>query len=634
MLRFENEYVLYALLLVPVLVGLYVYARYRQRKTWQKYGEIPLLKLLMPSSSPKMQNFKFILVCLIFSCLVLALANPQMGSGVEKGKRKGIDIMLCVDVSNSMLAKDYAPNRLEATKRALSLFVEELKGDRIGIVVFAGNAFVQLPITSDYAAAKMFISNISTRMISTQGTDIATAIDKAAASMLPQSDVTINQNQPMTQKVIVVISDGEDHFTESVEMASAVAKQGILVYTIGVGNSLGEPIPLRASSGGDYMKDNEGNTVITRLNEQTLREIAQAGKGSYIHANNAHIGLDILLKDLNKLEKAEIEDIVFSRYENRYYVPLWIALVLLIIEILLYNKKMFRFKGFSWLKNKPLIIFAGLLFIGSFQHVASQTTEEIKALREGNKQYSAAAKLEKEAQNLEEKNRESNKQEVAVKKQQAQELYEQASTNYLKSNASTGNYYKSMYNQAASLYKQGKYEEAAKEITKVIENTNISDKVKSKAYHNLGNSLMQQQKYSEAIDAYKRSLKANPSDMDTKYNMEYAKKKLAVQQQQQQNQSQDQKQNQGDQENKDQQGQNQQNQQEQQDKDKQQNQQQDKNSEQNQQQKREGQKNQPQDNQEAKRKLDALQTNEKKTQEKATRQENQQSRPVKQEKNW
>lgn len=627
MLRFENEYVLYALLLVPVLVGLYVYIRYRQRKIWLKYGEISLLKLLMANSSPKMQNFKFILVCLIFSCLVLALANPQMGSGVEKGKRKGIDIMLCVDVSNSMLAKDYAPNRLEAAKRAMSLFVDELKGDRIGIVVFAGNAFVQLPITSDYAAAKMFISNISTRMISTQGTDIATAIDKAAASMLPQNDVAINPNQPLTQKVIVVISDGEDHFTEAVDMASAVAKKGISVYTIGVGNSLGEPIPLRASSGGDYMKDKEGNTVITRLNEQTLREIAQAGNGSYIHANNAHIGLDILAKDLNKLEKAEIEDVVFSRYESRYYVPLWIALVLLIVEILLYNKKMFRFKGFSWLKNKQLTIFVGLILIGSFQHLSSQTTEEIKALREGNKQYSAAAKLEKEAENLEEKNRESSKQEIAVKKQQAQQLYEQASTNYLKSNSSTGNYYKSMYNQAASLYKQGKYEEAAKEVTKVIENTNVSDKVKSKAYHNLGNTLMQQEKYSEAIDAYKRSLKANPSDMDTKYNMEYAKKKLAVQQQQQQNQQQDQKQDQGNQDNKEQQGQNEQDKKEQQDKN------QDKNPQDNQKQKGEGQQRQ-QDNQEAKRKLDALQTNEKKTQEKAARQENQQSRPVKQEKDW
>ena len=625
MFRFENEYVLYAMLLVPILVGLYVCIRYRHRRIWQKYGEMPLLKLLMPDSSSKMQHFKFILACLIWICLVFALANPQMGSGVEKGKRKGIDIMLCLDVSNSMLAQDYAPNRLEAAKRAMSLFIDELKGDRIGIVIFAGNAFVQLPITSDYAAAKMFISNISTRMISTQGTDIATAIDKAAASMMPSDDVKNIPNQPVTQKVIVVISDGEDHFAEAVEVASSVAKHGMLVYTIGVGNSIGEPIPIKTSGRTDYKKDNEGNTVITRLNDQTLREIANAGKGSYIHANNAHIGFDILLDNLNKLEKAEIEDVVFSRYENRYYIPLWIAFVLLILEIMLYNKRMFRIKGFAWLKNKQLMLMLVVLFSLPVLSLG-QTTEEIKVLREGNKQYKAASKLEKEAAALSEKNRESDKQEIAVKKQQAQQLYEQASTNYLKSNTSTGNYYKSLYNQAASLYKQGKYEEATKEITKVIENTNVDDKVKSKAYHNLGNSLMHQQKYQEAVDAYKRSLKASPSDMDTKYNLEYAKKKLITQQQQQQQNQQ----NKDGEQNQQQQGQGQQDQDDKQDSEQKEGQ------AQQQQQKgedgREGQ--QPQKKEDTKRKLDALQMNERKTQEKAARQENQQSRPVKQEKDW
>jgi len=354
MFRFENEYVLYALLLLPILTGLYVYVRYRHQKIMQKYGETTLLKLLMPDSSSAMQHFKFILVCLIWTALIFALANPQMGEGVEKGKRKGIDIMFCLDVSNSMLAQDYNPNRLEAAKRALHLYIDKLKGDRIGIVVFAGSAFVQLPITSDYAAAKMFISNISTRIISTQGTDIATAIDKAAASMLPTGDLNAKNaaNQPKTQKVIVVISDGEDHFTEAVDVAASVAKQGMIVYTIGVGNTLGEPIPVQTPSGHiDYKKDRDGNTVITRLNDQILREIAQAGKGSYIYANNAHVGLDLLFNELEKLEKIEIEETVFSRYESRYYIPLWIAFVLILLEFVLYNKKMFRFKWLGWLKG-------------------------------------------------------------------------------------------------------------------------------------------------------------------------------------------------------------------------------------------------------------------------------------------
>lgn len=622
MFRFENGYVLYALLLIPILIGLYLCVRYRYRKIIQKYGETSLLKLLTPDSSSAIQHFKFTLICLIWACLVFALANPQMGSGVEKGKRKGIDIMFCIDVSNSMLAQDYTPNRLEAAKRALLLFVDKLKGDRIGIVVFAGNAFVQLPITSDYAAAKMFISAISTQVISTQGTDIATAIDKAAASMTPSGDVKTEGTAqlPKTQKVIVVISDGEDHFAEAIDMASSVAKQGMLVYTIGIGNSLGEPIPIHTSSGRtDYKKDKEGNTVITRLNEQTLREIAQAGKGSYIHANNAHAGFDILQNELNRIEKTDIEEVVFSRYENRYYVPLWAAFVLLIIEIILYNKRMFRFKGFAWLREKQLLFMLLLFAAGSFPFMASgQTTQEIKNLRQGNRQYFAASKLEKEANELSAKNRESDKQEIAVKKQQAQQLYEQASTNYLKSNTSTGNYYKSLYNQAASLYKQEKYEEAANEITKMIENTNVDDKTKAKAYHNLGNSLVQQGKYQEGIDAYKKSLKANPSDMDTKYNLEYAKRKLLVQQQQQQQQQQ----NDG--------------------KDKQQQQQQQQGQQQQQQNQEEQNKNGQQgqaspenrNRQDTKRELDALQMNERKTQEKVNRTENQQTRPAKQEKDW
>jgi Ca-activated chloride channel family protein len=393
----------------------------------------------------------------------------------------------------------------------------------------------------------------------------------------------------------------------------------MLVYTIGIGNSIGEPIPVRISSGRtDYKKDKEGNTVITRLNEQTLREIAQAGKGSYIHANNAHVGFDILHNELDKIEKTEIEEVVFSRYENRYYIPLWIALVLLIMEIILYNKRMFRFKGLAWIKGKQLLSILILSIAIFFPSMTSaQTTQEIKDLRQGNRQYFAASKLEKEANELSAKNRESDKQEIAVKKQQAQQLYEQASTNYLKSNASTGNYYKSLYNQAASLYKQGKYEEASNEITKLIENTNMDDKVKAKAYHNLGNSMVQQGKYQEGIDAYKRSLKTNPSDMDTKYNLEYAKRKLQVQQQQQQ-QQQGQQEQQKDSNNKDKQQQGQQMQQGEQDK-------------------KEQQSKQPSESrktQDAKRELDALQMNERKTQEKVNRIENQQTRPVKQEKDW
>jgi Ca-activated chloride channel family protein len=284
----------------------------------------------------------------------------------------------------------------------------------------------------------------------------------------------------------------------------------------------------------EYKKDSEGNTVITRLNEQTLQEIAQAGNGMYIHADNAHVGFDVLSNELSKLEKSEIEDVVFSRYDSKFYIPLWIALVLLLIEILLYNKRMIKIKLFSRFKNeKILALFIGGI-LGFSAPVFGQTMQETKDLRKGNKAYYEAEQLEKEAKELETKGRESDKNTVVQKRQQAQKLYEKASTDYLKSNAVTKDNYKSLYNQSASLYRQKKYEDAVKELEKVLENSNASDKTKAKAYHNLGNTLLQQQKYQESIEAYKKSLKANPKDMDTKYNLEYARKKLMVQQQQKQ----------------------------------------------------------------------------------------------------
>jgi len=616
MLRFENEYVLYALLLIPVLLGIYVYARIRHQKIWNRYGDHVLLKFLMPEASPLIQHVKLFLVCLIWGCLIFALANPQLGSSREKAVRKGIDILFCIDVSNSMLAEDYPPNRIESAKRSLLSFIDKLKGDRIGVVVFAGTSFVQLPITSDYAAAKMLINNISPQMITAQGTNIASAIDKAAVSMMPPLD---KKGNPImvptnTKKVIVVVSDGEDHFQEAVDIAKSVAKQGLLVYTVGVGSTLGEPIPVRTQGGRvDYKKDAERNTVITRLNEQMLQEIAQAGGGVYIHADNAHVGFDVLAKELSKLEKTEIEDIVYSRYDNKFYIPLWIALTLLMIEFLLYNKKMFQIKLFSRFKNKKILtLFLGCMLSISMS-VFGQTMQETKDLRKGNKSYFEAEQLEKEAKELEKKGRGSDKNIVVQKQQQAQKLYEKASTNYLKSNARTGNYPKSLYNQAASLYRQKKYEDVAKELEKVVDNANVSDRVKAKAYHNLGNSLLQQQKYQESIEAYKKALKAYPKDLDTKYNLEYARKKLIAQQQQQQSSNNDKDKNQ------------QQQQQQQQGKE-------DKN-------KQDDTQKQPspaekQQKEEAKRQLDALQQNEKRTQEKAKELENRQTKSVKQEKDW
>ena len=623
MLRFENEYMFYGLLLIPFLVVWYIYIRIKQKKTWVSYGENYLLKGLMPDTSPVMKTFKFILLCIAYTSLIFALANPQIGASVEKGKRKGIDIMLCLDVSNSMLAQDLSPNRLESAKSAILSFIDKLKGDRIGLVVFAGKSFVQLPITSDYAAAKTFIYNVSTRSINEQGTDIASALDKAAASMLPYKDNTLakQSDNPETNKVIVLISDGEDHADDALEMTQTVAKQGIKVFAIGIGSSLGEPIPVHRYGGQtQYKKDKEGNTVITRLNEKILKDIAIAGNGTYIHAVNANVGFDVLAKELGKIEKTELEDVVFSRYHTKYFFPLWIALFLLLLEVILYSKKLLRLSDFSWLNKKVFILICTTCF--SVYSLNAQSKETYQYLRQGNTYYSKAEKLDKETEELKKKKGEVYHQNSVAKQQEAQKLYEKASTSYLKSNETNTDYYKSLFNLGSSLYKQGKYEEAAKQFDKVANMNAINKNVKAKAYHNLGNSLLKQQKYEESIQAYKNALKANPSDMDTKYNLEYAKRMLTVQQQQQQNQQQ---QNQERQQNKDQNIEQEQNQQQQQAKDK--DNQQNKDNQKEQQQKQQTQK-------EAKRQLDALQQNERRTQEKVKEAEMQKTHPVKQEKDW
>ncbi|MBO4580911.1 MAG: VWA domain-containing protein [Bacteroidales bacterium] len=636
MFRFENKYILYALLLVPIMTGVYTCIRYRYKKKMKDYGESSLLKLLMPDSSPLLQHIKFALLCLIYILFVIALANPQKGAGKVTEKRKGISIMFCIDVSNSMLAQDYSPNRIEAAKRGLSSFVDNLQGDKIGIVIFAGKAFVQLPITSDYAAAKMFVSNISTKQINTQGTDIAAAIDMAAASMLPAAENTGNKlSQDNTNKVIVVISDGEDHYEEAVDMARQVYDNyKIRVYTVGVGSSQGEPIPVYHNGQLEYKKDREGTTVITRLNEQILRDIAQAGKGAYIYANNSFMGFSELYDELNKLEKQELESVTYARYQSKYYIPLWIAFVLLVAEIFLYNRKMLKFKLIDRIKKENLLRTVIFIIAGSsVLTLSAQNTSELRSLREGNKQYKQAEKLQKDASDLQAQNRKSNQAIIADKQNKAQNLYRQANTNYIKANASTGNYYKSMYNQAAALYKQGKYDDAAKKLEPVINNANVSDKVKASAYYNLGNNLLKSEKYQESINAYKKALKLNPKDMNAKYNLEYARKKLLMQQNQQQ-QNQDKQDNKD--QNKDNKDGNNQNQQQQQNQDRQQQgqdkQQQNKD---NRQQQNNGESQADRQKREmAKRQLDALQQNEKNTQEKVKLMEQKSGRPVKQEKDW
>ena len=616
MFCFERAYLLYALLLVPVMVAGYLLLSAHDRKRWERFGESALLKGLMPARSFRMKHFKFVLCLLAYSCMVLAIANPQVGNGVEKGKRQGLDLMFCVDVSNSMLARDYTPNRLGAVRQGLLSLVERLGGDRIGLVVFAGKSFVQLPITTDYAAAKMFISNISTRSVSEQGTDLAGAIDRAAVSMLP-AEGSDAQSGSKVAKVMVVVSDGEDHADDAVQMAKSAAAHEIRIFTVGIGSSQGEPIPVGDRNGvTSYKKDAEGNTVITRLNEGLLQEVAAAGGGKYLHASNAIVSFDRLYDELQRLERGDLEEVVYSSYRTLFYIPLIIALILLLLDLFLPEKRLVRWSEISWLNRRMAGLLALLLLTSG---VEAQNRTTLQHLRQGNRTYQQAQKLEQKAEGSAARRGDLQQKEAAATREDAGQKYKEAAVEYMKADAASP-YYKSSYNLGNALYKQGNYEEAAKKYSSVTEMEGADDKTKAKSYHNLGNSLMGQQKYGEAMEAYKKALKLNPKDMDTKYNYEYARRKMLVQQQQQQQQQQNQQQQQQQQNQQQNQNQQQQNQNQQQ---QQQNQQQQKQNQQQQQQRRDEQ-----------RQLDALQQNERRTQEKVKNAEAAQGRPVRQEKDW
>ena len=331
-LRFENPQYLYWLLVIPVLVALYVLIRVWNKKKFERFADLKMRGYLIPQFSSARANAKFIIFMLIIALLIIGAANLQSGSKMEKVKREGIDLFLCVDISNSMHAEDIAPNRLERSKQAINKLISKLGGDRIGIIVFAGNAYVQLPITTDYAAAKMFLSTVDTDLIPTQGTEVGRAIELAIKSF--------GENEH--NKAIVIISDGEDHENgDAVKAAQEAAKRSIKIYTIGMGLEEGAPIPLYNKYGKKtgYKKDNDGKVIITKLDDNILRQIAEIGNGIYVRASNSNVGLDKIYDDINKATKAEIESKVFTDYDDQFQWFVGAAILLLIFEILLSSGK-------------------------------------------------------------------------------------------------------------------------------------------------------------------------------------------------------------------------------------------------------------------------------------------------------
>ncbi len=326
MILFAQYKYLLLLLLVPVILIAYAVKMRMRRKRLERFGDAALVEELMPSWSGAKGWLRTVLYSLAFFLFVIGLARPQIGAKLSEHEAKGAEIMICLDVSNSMLAEDYSPNRLERAKLAISRIVDRLQEDRIGLIVFAGSSFVQLPITTDYVSAKMFLNSIDTGSVPIQGTAIGDAVLTAARSFSEQSEKS---------RAIIVITDGENHEDDPVDAARQVAEMGIKVYTIGVGSLRGQPIP----KDGQLMKDSEGNIVVSRLDEGTLQQMAEAGNGAYVHAGNEEFGLNPIIDDIRKMEAEKFNSVVFEEYDEQYMYFFAAALALFVIELLIGERK-------------------------------------------------------------------------------------------------------------------------------------------------------------------------------------------------------------------------------------------------------------------------------------------------------
>ena len=326
MLYFASPAYFWLLLLVPLIPAVYGVLRALRRKRIRRFGDEALVSQLMPSWSGAKGWVRIILFDLALLCLIIGAARPQMGAKLKEHEAKGAEIMICLDVSNSMLAEDYTPSRLDRAKLAISRMVDRLQGDRIGLIIFAGTSFVQLPITTDYVSAKMFLGNIDTGSIPVQGTAIGDAILTAAKSFSAQSEKS---------RAIIVITDGENHEDDAVDAARQAAELGIKVYTIGVGSLRGQPVPVN----GELLKDSEGNIVVSRLDENTLREVASVGGGAYVHAGGEEFGLNPVIDDIKKMEAERYSSVIFEDYDEQYMYFLAAALALLVLEMLVGQRK-------------------------------------------------------------------------------------------------------------------------------------------------------------------------------------------------------------------------------------------------------------------------------------------------------
>lgn len=341
MFRFANSYILYALFLLPLAILVYVFFVKQYHKAIKRFGNPELLETLMPNRSLPMRHFKFLVYLVALAFLIIAAARPQFGSKLQEMKREGIEIILALDVSNSMRAEDIKPSRLERAKQAILTLLGKLDSDRIGLIVFAGDAYTQIPLTNDYASARMFLANTTTDMVSKQGTAIGSAIELGMKSFSPNDEAS---------KVIVIISDGENHEGDAMAKAREAAEKGISVYTIGMGSADGAPIPDLHGNG--FIKDRQGQVVMSKMNAKMLSQIAAEGNGKYYTASTSNVGLNKLYSELNDMQKAELETHVYSEYDDQYQYFVFAAFILLLLEFIVSEKKSKLSESLNIFKSK------------------------------------------------------------------------------------------------------------------------------------------------------------------------------------------------------------------------------------------------------------------------------------------
>ena len=334
MFRFANPHLLWLLLVVPVMIIAFAILLRLRKRNLSHFGNIEVVKSLLRDVSSWRVRTKFVLFVTAFSALVLAAARPQFGAKLREEKREGVEMMFVVDVSNSMLAEDFSPNRLDRTRYAIDKLFASLNQDRVGVIVFAGEAKVQLPITTDYRMARNFAKRLSPSLVEVQGTDVSDAIDLASLSFSQREGAS---------RVMILITDGEAHDADALAAAERAAERGIRIFAIGIGSPQGAPIKI----GGEFIKDENGEMVVSRLNEELLQKITETGNGAYIRASNAEFGLSEIVSEIEKMEKSELSTLHFDEYNEQFYWILWVVLGLLLVESLLLDRRNPRLRKFN-----------------------------------------------------------------------------------------------------------------------------------------------------------------------------------------------------------------------------------------------------------------------------------------------